>query len=80
VVLAPAPLLTVTVESSTVGDEIHLHPGGQGVWIARLVASLGVESILCSTFGGETGQVIEALLEGRADDAPAKGAAARGRK
>ena len=63
VVLAPAPLLTVTVESSTVGDEIHFHPGGQGVWIARLVASLGVESILCSTFGGETGQVIEALLK-----------------
>jgi 1-phosphofructokinase len=64
VVLAPAPLLTVTVESSTRGDEIHFHPGGQGVWIARLVASLGVESILCSTFGGETGQVIEALLKG----------------
>lgn len=63
VVLAPAPLLTVTVESSTVGDEIHFHPGGQGVWIARLVASLGVESVLCATFGGETGQVIQALLE-----------------
>jgi 1-phosphofructokinase len=63
VVLAPAPLLTVTVESSPVGDEIHFHPGGQGVWIARLAASLGVESILCSTLGGETGQVIEALLE-----------------
>lgn len=63
VVLAPAPLLTVTVESSTRGDEIHFHPGGQGVWIARLVASLGVESVLCSSFGGETGQVIEALLK-----------------
>jgi 1-phosphofructokinase len=63
VVLAPAPLLTVTVESSTVGDEIHFHPGGQGVWVARLVASLGVESVLCSTFAGETGQVIEASLK-----------------
>jgi 1-phosphofructokinase len=62
VFLAPAPLLTVTVESAPTGDEIHLHPGGQGVWIARLVASLGVESVLCSTFGGETGRVIAALL------------------
>lgn len=62
VVLAPAPLLTVTVESAPTGDEIHLHPGGQGVWIARLVANLGVQSVLCSTFGGETGRVIAALL------------------
>jgi 1-phosphofructokinase len=62
VVLAPAPLLTVTVECSAVGDEIHVHPGGQGVWIARLVASLGFESVLCATFGGETGHVIEFLL------------------
>ena len=54
--------MTVTVESSAVGDEIHFHPGGQGVWVARLVATLGVESVLCSTFGGETGQAIEALL------------------
>lgn len=62
VVLAPAPLLTVTVEPSSAGDEIHFHPGGQGVWIARLVASLGVETVLCATFGGETGRAIEALL------------------
>jgi 1-phosphofructokinase len=63
VVLAPAPLLTVTVEASGGGDEIHFHPGGQGAWIARLVASLEVESVLCSTFGGETGRVIEGLIE-----------------
>jgi 1-phosphofructokinase len=62
-VLPPAPLLTITVEASPAGDEIHLHPGGQGVWAARLIASLGVDVVLCATFGGETGQVIEGLLD-----------------
>ncbi|HLT17317.1 MAG TPA: PfkB family carbohydrate kinase, partial [Acidimicrobiales bacterium] len=65
VVFAPTPLLTVTIESSPAGDEdeVHLHPGGQGVWIARLVASLGVDPVLCATLGGETGQVLRSLLE-----------------
>lgn len=64
VVLAPTPLLTVTVESAGGdGDEIHFHPGGQGVWVARLAASLGVDVVLCSSFGGESGTVIRALLE-----------------
>jgi len=64
VVLAPTPLLTVTVESAGGdADEIHFHPGGQGVWVARLAASLGVDVVLCSSFGGESGTVIRALLE-----------------
>jgi hypothetical protein len=28
-VFAPDPLLTVTVEAGSEGDEIHLHAGGQ---------------------------------------------------
>jgi 1-phosphofructokinase len=63
VVLAPTPLLTVTIETAGDGDEIHFHPGGQGVWVARLAASLGAEVVLCSSFGGETGTVIRSLLE-----------------
>ena len=64
-VLAPAPLLTVTLESTEPpGDaEVHLHPGGQGFWIGRLMAELGVEVVLCATFGGETGNVIRGLLQ-----------------
>jgi 1-phosphofructokinase len=62
-VLAPSPLLTVTVEARSGGDEIHFHPGGQGVWVARLAVSLGAEVVLCSTFGGESGTVIRSLLE-----------------
>jgi 1-phosphofructokinase len=62
-VLAPAPLLTVTIEASPSGDEVHLHPGGQGVWIARLVANLEIDVVLCGTFGGESGLVALGLLE-----------------
>jgi 1-phosphofructokinase len=64
-VFAPAPLLTVTIESKADGserDEIHIHAGGQGFWIARLVAELGPEVVLCGSFGGETGRVAEALI------------------
>jgi 1-phosphofructokinase len=62
-VLAPTPLLTVTVECAGDSDEIHFHPGGQGVWVARLAASLGVQVVLCASFGGESGTVIQSLLE-----------------
>lgn len=61
-VFAPSPLLTVTVEHGRRGDEIHLHPGGQGVWLARMLVVLGVPTSLCGTFGGEAGRVVCALI------------------
>jgi len=64
-VFAPAPLLTVTIEQTTNerrSDEVHLHAGGQGFWIARLVAELGVDVVLCGSFGGETGRVARNLI------------------
>ena len=64
-VFAPAPLLTVTIERTPDDrqtDEVHLHAGGLGVWIARLVAELGVEVVLCGSFGGETGGVARNLI------------------
>ncbi len=78
VVFAPAPLLTVTVEPDEAaqeraqgrGDEeetdegdLHVHAGGQGFWIARMLATLGTDVVLCATFGGETGQVARSLIE-----------------
>jgi 1-phosphofructokinase len=36
-VFGPCPLLTVTVEALPGDrDDIHLHPGGQGVWVTRM--------------------------------------------
>jgi 1-phosphofructokinase len=62
-VFAPDPLLTVTVEAGSGGDEIHLHAGGQGFWVAQMIANLGVEVSLCGPFGGESGRVARGLID-----------------
>jgi 1-phosphofructokinase len=63
-VFAPSPLLTITVEALPDGsDETHLHAGGQGVWIARLLTRLATGVVLCGPFGGETGAVLTTLVE-----------------
>jgi 1-phosphofructokinase len=62
-VFAPSPVLTITVEGSpNSDDEIHLHPGGQGFWVARMAATLGGEVSLCAVLGGESGSVLRALI------------------
>ena len=63
-VFAPAPQLTVTVEAQADAVELHVHPGGQGVWQARMIASLGGSVALCVAVGGEVGQVLRMLLDG----------------
>jgi 1-phosphofructokinase len=62
-VFAPAPELTVTLECLGGRDEMHLHAGGQGFWIARLLSVLGVPTSLSGSFGGETGAVVRGLIE-----------------
>jgi 1-phosphofructokinase len=57
------PLLSVTIETRGGEDEVHLHPGGQGVWVARMAAELGADPILCGLAGGESGDTLTALLE-----------------
>jgi 1-phosphofructokinase len=65
VVFAPAPFLTVTVEPTEAGDEIHVHAGGQGVWVAQMLSVLDVPVTLCGVFAGESGTVVELLLQQR---------------
>ncbi|HEY4895967.1 MAG TPA: PfkB family carbohydrate kinase [Solirubrobacteraceae bacterium] len=63
VVFAPSPLLTITVEAAdTPAQEIHLHAGGQGFWVARMAALLGAEVSLCCALGGESGAVLRGLI------------------
>jgi 1-phosphofructokinase len=64
-VFGPNPMLSITVEALTAegGDDIHLHPAGQGVWVARMAAELGATTTLCGLIGGETGAVLRPLLE-----------------
>src|SRR5438105_8791114 len=63
-VFAPNPLLTVTIELE--GPErprVHLHAGGQGVWVAGMAHSMGAQPLLCGLLGGETGELLRPLLE-----------------
>jgi 1-phosphofructokinase len=62
VVFAPSPLLTVTIEDRAGQPDIHVHPGGQGIWQARMITSLGVPVVLCVSLGGETGEVLGHLI------------------
>ena len=64
-IFGPHPMLSIAVEELTAdgGDDIHLHPAGQGVWVARMAAELGAEAVLCGFIGGETGRVLRPLLE-----------------
>jgi 1-phosphofructokinase len=61
-VFAPAPVLTVTVERQGDVPELHVHPGGQGIWQARMIVSLGVGVTMCAAVGGETGSIVARLL------------------
>lgn len=63
-VFAPSPLLTVTLDTSPNGTtELHIHPGGQGHWIARMATNLGLDVTLTGAFGGESGGVLRDLIE-----------------
>jgi 1-phosphofructokinase len=63
-VFGPSPMLSVTIEARGEGrDDVHCHPAGQGVWLSRMAGELGAWPVLCSLIGGETGTVLEPLLE-----------------
>jgi 1-phosphofructokinase len=63
-VFAPAPLLSIELEPSEASDaDVHLHAGGQGFWVARMVRALRARPLLCAPFGGESGRVLLALIE-----------------
>jgi 1-phosphofructokinase len=62
-VFAPWPLFTITIENMVDSrDHVYFHAGGQGVWVARMVASFGQDVTLVGPFGGESCHVIEALV------------------
>lgn len=63
-VFAPWPIMTVTAEREASGaDEVYVHAGGQGVWVARMIVALGHEAVLCGPFGGETGRLVRHLVQ-----------------
>lgn len=64
-IFSPNPMVSIAIESLSAdgGDDIHIHPAGQGVWVARMAAELGAEPVLCGFIGGEVGSVLRPLLE-----------------
>lgn len=60
-VVGPWFYLTVTIESEGDQEQVHLHPGGQGFWIARIMSTLGCRTRLVAPLGGEAGTVLTAL-------------------
>lgn len=64
-VLAPYLGLDVTIEASPGDsrlDDVHLHPAGQGFWIARLLTRMGCDVQLVAPIGGEVGDVLCSLV------------------
>jgi 1-phosphofructokinase len=59
-IFGPNPILNITIEP---GDDIHVHVGGQGVWVARTAGELGAHPILCGFVGGEPGRLLEAMVD-----------------
>lgn len=76
-VFAPSPQLTVTVEEVDGRPDVHLHPGGQGFWQARMITALGSRVTLCCALGGETGHVLRYLLAEHDIEVRARDVAAR---
>jgi 1-phosphofructokinase len=63
-IFGPSPLLNITIEERGERvDDIHLHPAGQGVWVARMAGELGADPVLCGFVGGEPGSLLRPLLE-----------------
>jgi hypothetical protein len=70
-IFAPVSVFTATIERAPdETEELHLHAGGQGVWIARMAVTLGAKPVLCTPLGGETGLVVRHLLEEGGDRGP----------
>jgi 1-phosphofructokinase len=61
-VFAPSVSVSITIEAASGGeDDIHIHAGGQGIWVARMLRHLGYAPIVCAPIGGESGRTLLGL-------------------
>ena len=61
VVVGPVCYLTMMIEPADELQRVHVHPGGQGFWIARMVHTLGCDAVLVAPIGGEAGVALTHL-------------------
>jgi 1-phosphofructokinase len=67
-VVAPSSILMVEIERAQGPEhqdpthaEIHVHAGGQGLWVATMANALGARVSVCGPFGGEAGTILQHL-------------------
>ena len=61
-VFAPALLLVIELHDGGDEDEVHLHAGGQGYWVSRMIRALGGRAVPCAPVGGEPGVALRAII------------------
>lgn len=69
-VVAPTSILMIEIEQAEGGRpsganpalaEVHVHTGGQGLWVASMANALGARVGVCGPFGGEAGAILRRL-------------------
>lgn len=64
IIFDPSPVLAIEIERGLHDrTEIHVHGGGQGFWVARMVAQLGGNATLCVPLGNDSGRVLRVIIE-----------------
>jgi 1-phosphofructokinase len=77
-VLAPAPSIVVEIvdrpgSEDPTETEIHMHPGGQGAWVAGMAVALGAEVSVSAPLGGELGEILAQMLRAAGIRVPESG-------
>lgn len=74
-VVAPTSILMVEIEPAQgTGEhpgtlaEVHVHAGGQGLWVATMANALGARVSVCGPFGGEAGAILRQLVAAQGMD------------
>lgn len=68
-VFAPALVLVIEIHEKAGTDDVHLHAGGQGYWVCRMIDALGAEALPCAPVGGEPGVALDAIVRADGFDA-----------
>lgn len=61
-VFIPALLLVVEIHDYEGRADVHLHAGGQGYWVCRMIQALGATALPCAPAGGEPGVALGAIV------------------
>lgn len=68
-VFVPALMLNVELHDLNEQADVHLHAGGQGYWVCRMIQALGATAWPCAAVGGEPGVVLESIVRADGFDA-----------